>query len=72
MPNMPGFFNVEGLRQNLNKPMPIIKNLEITLTKSYVGCTLPLEITRWVSENEIKREETETIYINIPKGVDNN
>jgi DnaJ-class molecular chaperone len=72
VPNMPGFFNVEGLRQNLNKPMPIIKNLEITLTKSYVGCTLPLEITRWVSENEIKREETETIYINIPKGVDNN
>jgi len=72
MPNMPGFFNVESFRQNLNKPMPIIKNLEITLTKSYVGCTLPLEITRWVSENEIKREETETIYINIPKGVDNN
>jgi DnaJ-class molecular chaperone len=70
--NMPGFFNVEGLRQNLNKPMPIIKNLEITLSKSYAGCTLPLEITRWVSENEIKREETETIYINIPKGVDNN
>ena len=68
----PGFFNVESFRQNLNKPMPIIKNLEITLTKSYVGCTLPLEITRWVSENGIKREETETIYINIPKGVDNN
>jgi DnaJ-class molecular chaperone len=74
-PNMahgPGFFNVEGLRHSLNKPMPIMKNLEITLTKSYVGCTLPLEITRWVIENEIKREETETIYINIPKGVDNN
>ena len=70
--HMPGFFNVESLRQNLNKPMPIIKNIEITLSKSYVGCTIPLEITRWVSENEIKREETETIYINIPKGVDNN
>jgi DnaJ-class molecular chaperone len=72
----PGFFNVEGngesIRQGLNKPMPIMKNLEITLTKSYVGCTFPLEITRWVNENGIKREETETIYINIPKGVDNN
>jgi len=72
IPNGPGFFNVEGLRQSLNKPMPIMKNLEITLTKAYVGCTLPLEITRWVNENGIKREETETIYINIPKGVDTN
>lgn len=75
-PNGSGFFNVEGgvesIRQSLNKPMPIMKSLEITLTKSYVGCTLPLEITRWVNENGIKREETETIYINIPKGVDNN
>ena len=76
VPHGPGFFNVEGssesIRFGLNKPMPIIKNLEITLTKSYVGCTLPLEITRWVNENGTKREETETIYINIPKGVDNN
>jgi DnaJ-class molecular chaperone len=72
IPNGPGFFNVEGLRHSLNKPMPIMKNLEITLTKAYVGCTLPLEITRWVNENGIKREETETMYINIPKGVDTN
>ena len=71
-PHGPGFFNVEGLRQSLNKPIPIMKNLEITLTKAYVGCTLPLEITRWVIENGIKREESETMYINIPKGVDNN
>jgi DnaJ-class molecular chaperone len=72
IPDGPSFFNVEGLRQSLNKPIPVMKNLEITLTKAYVGCTLPLEITRWVIENGIKREETETIYINIPKGVDNN
>ena len=74
-PNMahgPGFFNVEGLRHSLTKPFPIMKNLEITLTKAYVGFTLPLEITRWVNENGIKREETETMYITIPKGVDTN
>jgi len=68
----PGFFNVEGLRHSLTKPLPIMKNLEITLTKAYVGFTLPLEITRWVNENGIKREETETMYITIPKGVDTN
>lgn len=72
IPNGPGFFNVEGIRQSLNKPLPIMKNLEITLINAYVGCTLPIEITRWVNEKGIKREETETIYINIPKGVDNN
>ena len=71
-PTGPGFFNVEGLRHSLNKPLPIMKNLEITLTKAYVGCTLPVEITRWVNENGIKREEIETMYINIPKGVDTN
>ena len=67
-----GFFNVEGLRHSLTKPLPIMKNLEITLTKAYVGFTLPVEITRWVNENGIKREETETMYITIPKGVDTN
>lgn len=72
IPHGPGFFNVEGVRQSLNKPLPIIESLEITLTKAYVGCTLPLEIKRWVNENGIKREEKETMYINIPKGIDNN
>ena len=33
---------------------------------------MPIEITRWIIENDIKREETETIYIPIPCGVDNN
>ena len=64
--------SIEGIKQKLNKPIPIIKSLEITLTKAYNGCTIPLEISRWVNENGIKREELETIYINIPKGVDNN
>ena len=63
-----GFFNV----QNLNKPMPIVKNIEINLTNSYTGCTVPLEITRWIVENGVRREETESIYINIPRGIDNN
>ena len=33
---------------------------------------MPIEITRWLVEGDVKREETETIYIPIPCGVDNN
>jgi len=66
------FFNMETIRTGLMKPQPIIKNEEITLSKAYTGCTIPLQITRWVIENNSKREETETIYVTIPKGVDNN
>ena len=33
---------------------------------------MPIEITRWILENNVKREETETIYLPIPAGIDNN
>lgn len=72
VPGMPPFFNMENIRNGLMKPQPIIKNEEITLSKAYTGCTIPLQITRWIIENNTKREETETIYVTIPKGVDNN
>ena len=69
---MPQFFNMENIRNGLMKPQPIIKHEEITLSKAYTGGTIPLQITRWIVENNTKREETETIYVTIPKGVDNN
>ena len=57
---------------NFNKPVPIIKNIEITLFESFTGCTKPLMITRWIVENDIRREETEKLYVIIFKGVDDN
>jgi DnaJ-class molecular chaperone len=69
---MPQFFNMEHIRTGLMKPQPIIKSEEISLSKAYTGCTIPLQITRVIIENNTKREETETIYVTIPKGVDNN
>ena len=65
-------FTMDGIRQGMNKPVPIIKNEEITIGKAYTGCTVPIDITRWVLENGIKREEIETLYFPIPKGIDNN
>ena len=53
------------------KPEPIIKEIEIDIFKSYTGTTEPIEIKRWILENNIKREETEVLYVPIPEGIDN-
>jgi DnaJ family protein B protein 4 len=67
-----GKININDMRQRLNKPIPIIKNEEITIAKAYTGCTLPIEIVRTIIENGVNREEKETLYVNIPHGIDNN
>jgi len=52
------------------KSVHIIKN--ISYEQSFNGTKLPIEITRNVIENDENYDETETIYIDIPKGIDNN
>ena len=66
------FFNLNNIKQKLAKPTPIIIKETIDLCKSYTGHSMPITITRWIIENDLKREETETLYIQIPKGIDNN
>jgi len=61
----PGF-----MQQALQKPTPIIKNVSLTMEQVFNGANLPLEIERWVVQDGIKIVETETIYIPIPKGID--
>lgn len=69
-PNVQIFRN--GVPVNLHKPVPIIKNINITLEQSYHGYKYPLAIERWIVHENIKQKETETIYIDIPCGADNN
>jgi DnaJ family protein A protein 2 len=40
------------------------------LSQVLTGATIPLEIERWLMENGMKVFETETIYVTVPKGVD--
>lgn len=54
------------------KPAPIIKNIVITMEHVLDGAIIPVEIERWILENETKMFENETIYVTIPKGVDDN
>ena len=72
MGQMMGDMTMEGLRSKMMKPVPIIKTEEIQLSKAYNGCKIPLVINRWVVENGVKKEESETVYIQVPKGVDDN
>jgi len=67
-----GDLAMDGIKNKLMKPTPIIKTEEINLSKAYNGCKIPITIKRWVVENNVKKEETETVYLQIPKGVDDN
>tara|TARA_B100001093_G_scaffold518011_1_gene601374 strand:- start:390 stop:1349 length:960 start_codon:yes stop_codon:yes gene_type:complete len=55
-----------------NKPTPIIQTININIKQAYTGCNIPIKIKRWCKEANTKREEEETLYIQIPKGADNN
>ena len=51
---------------------PIEKKIEITIEQAYNGCTIPVTIERTVNDGNLKYNEQETLYINIPKGIDDN
>ena len=62
----------DNLQQPIWKPLTISINLDITLEQSYSGCMLPVEIDRWILDGNIKQMEKEKLYVQIPKGIDNN
>ena len=73
-PNIKVFRNGHpvNFQQKMQKPIPIVKNIKVSLEQSYNGSNIPIEIERWIHINNSKNVETETIYITIPKGIDNN
>jgi len=63
--------NIDKYYKNTNpKSIHIVKN--ITFEQSFNGTKLPINVTRNVIENDEVYDEVETIYIDIPKGIDNN
>jgi DnaJ-class molecular chaperone len=69
------FHNGHGQPMNfsqLNKPIPIIKNITIQIEQCMTGTVLPVEIDRWIMQNNTKVSEKETYYLTIPKGTDDN
>lgn len=52
------------------KPTPIIKNINVPIDKILTGTTIPVDIERWLIENGSKMFEHETVYVTVPKGID--
>jgi DnaJ family protein B protein 11 len=61
-----------NMNMHIGKPPSIQSNLTVNMYQVYHGDSVPLEIERWVFENGIQVHEKETLYVNIPKGVDDN
>ena len=59
--------NVQGFSQ---KPPPIIKNIVVPIDKILTGTIIPIDIERWIINNGIKIFENETVYVTVPKGID--
>jgi len=68
-PNVQIFRNGVPMQQ---KPTPIIKTVSISMENVLNGVNLPVEIERWILENGNKVFEKETVYVPIPKGIDDN
>lgn len=56
--------------QPLQKPPPIIKHVNVPIDKILTGTTIPVDIERWLVENGLKIFEKETVYVTVPKGID--
>ena len=56
--------------QQMQKPTAILKNINIKISQVLTGINIPLEIERWIMEQGMKVFESETIYVTIPKGID--
>jgi len=56
----------------MQKPTPIMKTVTINMEQVLMGGTIPVDIERWIIESGNKVFENETIYVTIPKGIDDN
>jgi DnaJ-class molecular chaperone len=54
------------------KPTPIIKTVEVSMEQVLTGATVPVEIERWIVQNQTKVFEKEQLYVTVPQGVDDN
>ena len=71
-PNVRVFHN--GIQVNqphfLQKPTSIIKNVVVPINKILTGTILPIDVERWLIHDGHKIFENETVYVTIPKGID--
>jgi DnaJ-class molecular chaperone len=71
-PNVRVFHNGRpvNMAHQQQKPAPIIINILVPIDKILSGTTVPIDVERWILENGNKVHEHETIYVSVPKGID--
>jgi len=67
--NMPFPMN---MNQSIQRLQPIVKTISVTMEQVMTGANIPVEIERWIVQEGTKVMEKETIYVEIPQGVDDN
>ena len=55
-----------------NNSEDITIKLNVNFSEAYTGCNKPIEVNRKIIVNNVIGYEKETLYIPIPKGIDNN
>lgn len=65
-------FSKSPLNNQNIKPEPIIIPVSISLEQSYIGCSIPIKINRWLMISDTKINEEETVYVDVYEGIDNN
>lgn len=50
---------------------PINRTVKITFKQSYEGCNIPITVERTIYNHNSKLKEVETLYVDIPPGIDN-
>ena len=70
----PNIFINPGMSFNSFEQTPDDIHIEQTISyqQSYQGCYIPIHIEREIVKGRMKKTESETIYINIEKGIDEN
>ena len=65
--------NPYSFSNTVSKPEPLLKKVCISIEEAYNGCNIPITVNRWVRHGKRQKiEEQETVYLEIPKGVDIN
>ena len=57
--------------RQMQKPTPIIKNLEVSFDQAYNGCTLCINVEKWSIKEDMRIHEIEPVYVSIHPGIDN-
>jgi DnaJ-class molecular chaperone len=68
----PGGPGMEHFFQQINKPPPIVKHIQITLEQAYTGANITIEIEKQVTKAMGRITQIESIKIQVPQGIEEN